>query len=538
MKYLPLILITIFSILPQSILAESVERFESQIKIETNRSIQVTETIQYDFGQAERRGIFRNIPLQDIDIANINALQNGGDATIDVSRGLRDITIRIGEEDKYLTGLQEYQISYQVKGAIRTLSDRDELAWQITGTEWEVPINQASATVLFPEDMHPDIRDKVFCYTGVATSTEQNCTIEWVSLNVMTVTSNTVLEPGQGLTLAIGLPLDLLEPATWWDQYKDIIYKIIAGAILVIGIPIGYWFWVKWGKDPKIRKPIVRQYEAPQGMSPAAVIRLKNIYASSVEITATIISLAQQGYISITEIHPKTWISQGEYRFDKLLTTPPTKTFEQTLLDKLFPDNITSVTTKELKEKEFANQFSSIYTQISEEVNQYYIRKPKTFWIIGSTIVGLLGFAGIIGFIISVWIGVSLVLLAIFYAIITYISPQRNQEGTRVLEHILGFEEYIKVAEKDRLQFQEKEHIFFEILPYAIALGLATVWAKAFEGLITSNPDWYHSTNGTIFIPTDFVSTISTSISPVTSVASSGAGSVGAAVGGGGGGSW
>ena len=139
---------------------------------------------------------------------------------------------------------------------------------------------------------------------------------------------------------------------------------------------------------------------------------------------------------------------------------------------------------------------------------------------------------------ISNGLTLALIPLAIVAVIIAYYAPKRTEEGTRVLEHILGLEEYIKVAEKDRLQFQEKEYIFFEILPYAIALGLATVWAKAFEGLITTNPDWYTSTNGVIFIPTDFVSSIDSSLSSTMSSASSGGGSAGGGSGGGGGGSW
>lgn len=185
------------------------------------------------------------------------------------------------------------------------------------------------------------------------------------------------------------------------------------------------------------------------------------------------------------------------------------------------------------------DKFSAIYNKIyQDEVKQYYVTNPnvlKSILIVTAIILIVLGVALSDR---SIWITLSLISLFTLSVIIAKNAPKRTEEGTRVLEHILGLEEYIKVAEKDRLQFQEKEYIFFEILPYAIALGLATVWAKAFEGLITANPDWYTSDNGVIFIPTDFVSSIDSSLSSTMLSASSGGGSAGGGSGGGGGGSW
>ena len=542
MKLKCFLIIIVISVFPTNTFAETIQNFNSQIIINTDRSIQVEENISYDFEGNERRGIYRTIPLKGINIqGDIQTLQNGKVATQDISRG-GDITIKIGDEDIYITGLNQYSITYQVKGVIEKLQDRDELYWQITGNEWEVPIEQASATIILPENLQDKVGDKLYCYTGVSSSTAQDCTITWTNTRTIEITANQSLAAGEGINFAIGFPLGTLTPPTWWEQNEEVIYQSIAGGILIIGSIGLYLIWNTWARDPKIRKPIVRQYDAPKGMSPAGIIHLKNTYATPVEISATIISLAQQGILSITELEAKNWLHNAVFQFD--LKDMPTgkilKPFEQELVDILFKDYRKIVTTKDLEKEQVGNEFNKIYKSIyRDEVKQYYVTNP----IVLRSILGFIGVDLVTaGFVfnafVSPWIGVACIILGIASGLIAYYAPKRTEEGTRVLEHILGLEEYIKVAEKDRLQFQEKEYIFFEILPYAIALGLATVWAKAFEGLITTNPDWYTSNNGVIFIPTDFVSSIDSSLSSTMSSASSGGGSAGGGSGGGGGGSW
>ena len=541
MKIKCFLIIILISVFPTNTFAETIQNFNSQIIINKDRSIQVEESIAYDFGNVERHGIYRTIPLKGINIqGDIQTLQNGRIATQEISRG-EEITIKIGDADIYLTGLNQYSISYQVKGVIKKLQDRDELYWQITGTEWEVPIEKASATIVLPEDLQDKVRDKLYCYTGVSSSTVQDCTITWTNESTIEIKSNQSLAAGEGLTFAIGFPLGTLTPLTWWEQNEELIYRSIATGILIIGSIGLYFVWNTWARDPKIRKPIVRQYDAPKGMSPAGIIRLKNTYATPVEISATIISLAQQGILSITELEAKNWLHNAVFQFD-LKDIPAgkiLKPFEQELVDILFKDNRKIVTTKDLEKEQVGDKFSTIYNTIyQDEVKQYYVTNPI---VLRSILIGIAIVVVILAIVlvdISNGLTLALIPLAIVAVIIAYYAPKRTEEGTRVLEHILGLEEYIRVAEKDRLQFQEKEYIFFEILPYAIALGLATVWAKAFEGLITANPDWYTSNNGVIFIPTDFVSSIDSSLSSTMSSASSGGGSAGGGSGGGGGGSW
>ena len=119
---------------------------------------------------------------------------------------------------------------------------------------------------------------------------------------------------------------------------------------------------------------------------------------------------------------------------------------------------------------------------------------------------------------------------------------------------ILGFQEFMNRAEKDKIERMKEMNLFSQYLPYAIALDVADNWAKAFEGICQDPPDWYVSPGGfRTFTPYTFVHSMNSVTSSLASAMFSaprgsggsgggggfgGGGSSGGGFGGGGGGSW
>src|SRR3989338_6427031 len=58
-----IVLISLFFVCIHSVSAEEIQRFTSDISINANGTMQVVETILYDFGSLSRHGIFRTIPF-------------------------------------------------------------------------------------------------------------------------------------------------------------------------------------------------------------------------------------------------------------------------------------------------------------------------------------------------------------------------------------------------------------------------------------------------------------------------------------------
>jgi uncharacterized membrane protein len=130
-----------------------------------------------------------------------------------------------------------------------------------------------------------------------------------------------------------------------------------------------------------------------------------------------------------------------------------------------------------------------------------------------------------------------------------YFMPARTVKGTDAYAWALGFKEYLSKAEKYRLKWEEKENIFEKFLPYAMVFGVVDKWAKAFAGLNTQPPSWYHGSSMNVWSPIIFANTLSTATSSfghamMTAPSAKGGGGFGGGgmggggFGGGGGGSW
>ncbi len=165
-------------------------------------------------------------------------------------------------------------------------------------------------------------------------------------------------------------------------------------------------------------------------------------------------------------------------------------------------------------------------------------------------------------FLTVVLVGVALIeylagaassLIALFFSMI---MGKRTKYGDEILEKVLGFKDFIENAEKDRLEtmFFKDPKCFYNILPYAMVMGISDKWAKHFETMSVEPPNWYSSgtaTSAAVFSTAVFTSSLNSSLGTLNAAmssspssgssgsgGSSSGGSSGGGSGGGGGGSW
>ena len=122
----------------------------------------------------------------------------------------------------------------------------------------------------------------------------------------------------------------------------------------------------------------------------------------------------------------------------------------------------------------------------------------------------------------------------------------------QMIGRLLGFKEFIKTAEKDRLESlqQDDPMYFYKVLPYAMVFGLSKKWGKLFKDIKVEQPRWYVTAspilahNLTTHITSSLYSSTNHAISIVSHDSSGsggysgGGGFSGGGGGGGGGGSW
>jgi len=567
--------------------SEKIEEFLARIEINKDGSIFVKESILYDFGQELRHGIYRTIPLKGIKIKVLEVVDEFNNPyPFQLIKDNDSLTIKIGDPNKTLSGRHKYNISYQVFNAIGFFEDHDELYWNVTGNEWKIPIEKAEAEVLVPEGISRE-NLKIECFTGIFGSKEKDCQILVKENGEVWFETNKSLNPGEGLTVALGWQKGIVKGPGFFQRISPLIINFWPFLVPIFAFIYLFQEWLRKGKDPKIKKPIIVEYEPPDNLRPAEISLVAKQKVEPFDIAATIIDLAVRGYIKIKEVK-RGLFGRKDYMLINLADTEKAtdlKMYEKELLARIFK-NKTVVFVSELKNKLYKD-FKEIAEMVFSEISprNYYFSNPEKAKkelidvadkiIIALFLIVLLlhALVPIIGIILAtptphtIYHDISNVLISVvssnsflnlmfggvisvfLFWFFSHFMPKRTLAGTEVYRKILGFKEYIKTAEKYRAQFYEKENIFEKYLPYAMIFGLTEKWAKAFEGIYQKPPSWYEGEFGPTFKVGTFSASLNSCFSSLANSFSSrgggagvsgfgGGGFSGGGGGGGGGGSW
>jgi uncharacterized membrane protein len=558
----------LFFVSVNAVHAEVIHDFNSQIKINSDSSILVTETIKYDFENESKHGIFRDIPInyktsagnKSISLELQSVAIDGQNVNYVVSKTGSLEDLKIGNADTLITGQHIYTITYKIKGAINYFKDLDELYWNVTGNGWQIATENVNVSIMYPATNNDN--SSLSCYEGVLGSNEK-CTTEVIN-NIYDVKSTRTLEGGEGLTIAFDFPKGIVYQPTEFENIMSMIKDNIIVVLPVLVFIIMLLIWRKYGKDPKGYSTIIAQYDPPEGMKPTLVGSLVDEKPDFRDITAGLIYLAEQGFVKIKRLE-KEWVL-GSIDYEIELTkndiTSLEKT-EQSILNLFFDDSLVAGSVKKISDFKQDNNFAikarKIISDLYQEMTDkgFFVKNPakaKGKYFIIAFVVAFLSiklFGSQLGFIPVVSIVVSCIIIALFGMQMS----KKTKLGAETKDYILGFKLFLSVTEKDRLDFhnapEKNPEQFMEFLPYAIALGVENKWAKQFENIYITQPSWYQGNMAGAFVASSFVShmtdfskSVNTGMAYVSKSAASGGfgggggGFSGGGFGGGGGGSW
>jgi hypothetical protein len=491
----------------------AIERFDATIDVSANGSILVEEVIRARF-TGSWNGIFRNIPIQYRTPQSLNYTLrlDVESATDDAGNGLKYETRREGHNRQikiWVPGAQDatrvVKLRYGVKNGLRFFDDHDELYWNVTGDEWESPIEAASALVRLPEGVS-GVRATAF--RGVYGSTEPaSATVDSSGVRVST---DRGLGFREGLTVVAGWNPGIVRRPTAAEKAAGVIYSNLPLALPPLVFFGMLRLWRARGRDP-VLAPITTLYEPPKGMTPAELGTLVDGIPNIRDITATIVDLAIRGYIHIEEIDREVFFglfSNRDYRFTLKKARSEwqgLRDHERRLLQALFSGR-DAVELSELKDKfhtHLPGLKEALYGMLVSR--GFYTARPdhvRVLYVVAGAVAGgllavtsgvlmtALGMQPIAGIAAGILSGVIVMLFGWF-------MPARTIRGTRELEHVLGFQEFLAQVEGDRLNRMVKTPQMFEtFLPYAMALGVEDNWAKAFDAIYTQPPQWYSGRAG------------------------------------------
>lgn len=137
--------------------AEYISNFKREISIRNDGSAFVYETIEYNFGDLRKHGIFRNLETGEISgITNFMALIENEPAKYSVSYNYGSSNVmqfKVGDALRTVDGTKKYIISYFLEDAVRIKNGKKILNINLF-RYWDVPIEKFEADILY-EDGSP-----------------------------------------------------------------------------------------------------------------------------------------------------------------------------------------------------------------------------------------------------------------------------------------------------------------------------------------------------------------------------------------------
>jgi len=532
----------------------SIERFDARIRVNRDATIDVTESITARF-VGSWNGLYRTVPVKYRTPQGLNwtlgvSLQSARD---DAGRNLRTETSRQGAYIKYKIWIpgaanadQTLVLRYHATNGLRFFDEHDELYWNVTGDDWEVPIRTAAAEIELPPGT---AGARAIAFNGVYGSTARDAAVT-IDGDIVRLVMPHPLGYHEGLTAVVGWNKGVVTAPT---ALSRTLQTVGSNWPLLIPIPVLLFAFARWrrsGADPR-QRPITVQYEPPTGMTPAEAGTLMDNSADMRDITATLVDLAVRGYLRIEEHqNPKLLGLFGggtTYSLQRLKDVAGLTPHEVAVFDGIFAEHGDHVDMDELKD-EFYKALSPIRNAIFDRLkgSGFYKNRPdkvKQLWT--GVAFGLAILIGVGGAFVSqaflltpVPFVIAAILTFIIVALFAQVMPARTETGARALEQVLGFEEFLRRVEADHLKRIIIGHpeLFDKYLPYAMAFGVERQFARAFEGIYTQAPQWYVGPSVMSFNVSHF-STSMSHLSTVagTTLASSPRSSGGSGFGGGGG---
>lgn len=407
----------------------------------------------------------------------------------DVDAPAGTLVWRIGDPNRTVEDEQTYVIEYAVAWGLEYTNDYAELYWNAIGTEWDVPIRQATVTVHVPEDSLLSAYEPL-CYTGGYGSTT-NCIWEYTEDGVVFYAAE--LDSYEGVTIDVALDRAVVTRPSWL-QYGSHLLLNNWSLLLLPGI-ILLWLLLWWLTRPtRPDKPLIPIYEVPNGITSPALAEYMLIgKVTGKGVSAELIELARQGHMQLIY----------DEKTNSVKTLKHTDTFNNAITAIVFAGS-DQVELSSLKTTGYT--IPPVLTKINNEIfeQQHWLEPSKQRYHKYFQITAILAFiAG--GFTITygntaaarhaIITGVAGIIFSVaFYVVRSSSYHPFSQLGANTKQLLAGFKWFLRVTEQERLKFSQAPKLtpklFEEYLPYAIAFGVEKDWVKQFEHILIEPPSW------------------------------------------------
>jgi hypothetical protein len=507
---------------PPASAAESIPSYAVSATVQADGSLSVRESITYDFGDAERRGIFRTIPmwseLPDGSLwrhpATVRSVSmDGADAPYSITEEGAFLEIRIGDPDVTITGSHVYEIDYVVEGVLRSMTQAElaesnpygfapgdvELYWDFIGTGWPVDIDLAFVEVQGPSEVLA-----AQCFTG-GYGAAVGCTDR--ILGDAAQFRQELLFAGEGLTAVIAYsgsafpaaPVRVIEAPPISRSPGQVLPVSLAIAVLaLLAPPVAAILARRRIRGVDIPYAPV-QYSPPRGLRPAELSVGLDGDLDSRGVLATLLDLVARKHITLSS-DPGGFMRQS--RIDLRwwgAGSEPLLPWEEALLSQLFQGR--DEATLQGYDPGFATAVAKVRDDLKAEALATARLNPRMSSVRGGVIAAasvlliltiITFFAGIFTDNALVYAGVLPVAVALtvgLFVAAAIVPDQETVQSAKFEAEIEGFKRMLDtdpaVSRRELVQRLGLPDyaVFATFLPYAVLFGLEGSWSGAFPDL-------------------------------------------------------
>ena len=479
-----------------------------RIAVRADASLEVHEAITFSF-RGRHQGVYRVIPVRYPRGGFEFALRLDGVHVLD--EDFRPLRTEVSYSGRYVRvkawvpGAADTRrtvtVVYRVRRGLFTVDEHEELYWNVTGDEWDVPIARAEATVTGPPGAAAGDATAI-AYTGYRGIAGTDYTLERTG-DALTVATTRPLRPREGLTIAVAWPPGAVGRAAAWRSAAWFAQDNWPLGLPVLALGLGVLAWRRYGRDPLRRVSVKPEYAPPADLAPAEAGVLVSERSQPRDVVATLVDLAVRGYLRIDPV------GDGDFLFSRLrpiMGDPAIRPFELFVLAKVFGADWT-LNLRLLSE--VRRDYDNVFPPIRDAMYRALVKRRlfptspdavRRIWLgLGLTI---LAAGGAVYSLPPAWAGyrvgalsLGLALSGVVIAAFSPLMPRRTWDGARALARVLGFREFLERAEKDRLERLPHDTLH-RFLPWAIALGVTERWIWRFDGISVDAPAWYGISDG------------------------------------------
>lgn len=506
--------------------------YDIRFEYKEGRTFSVSESITAVFTRSGKHGIIRDLPVNSGEVyTSIQA-----DDAFKVQPGIHYISVWLGDEDYFAPVNREvvYRITYDLK--IPAPDGSDNVYVNLIGGGWATTIKNATCTLVLPaspEKLLVNTADFDGAYAAEGGTVRITCSD---------------LAPFTPVTVSADLPAGSM--GNFAPEKEEIAAVVIAAALLLAALLIGICV-------PRSEPTPIVNVMPPDGMDPLLAGALIDGSVQNEDITSLIYYWASKKYLTIDfskqddpvlnkladlpadaseherVVFERLFFGRRTVQISSLAesfyaTASKARTLVRSETPKLF-----STTSKCLAGAAAALSFLLCFFTVF--LRGLHVNTDVQLFIAA---------AAILPFALVFWLGylsvrnkrkssakarigllaAQLGICALFDLIVSLVLPQtylfglikpfffaltaltaalapyllrENKSYIEAVNPLLGFRDFLLLAEKDRLEtlLEENPAYYYDILPYAQVLGVSDIWEEKFKDIDMQPPSWAISGN-------------------------------------------